>query len=576
MIAPPSSRYLYLSDADPPVRAGAEGARCPAVVAMSRVAPRTRLALTALAVALIAATGGAYALRDGTPGTHPPEVARAVQVRLALGPDAPPLPADLHPGVLDVYAPRDGDPLWLDPATRDAALGVLASAAADGLDPDALGLPALTERTATAVSDTALAELDLRLTSALLGYADALAAPRADARRLYGLEWTPSRQAPDAARRLTEALPPGALSGPAAVRAWASGLHPPHAGYRALRAVALRETALAADPRDLTIGHALAPGDSGHAVATLVARLAHEAAPVEALTGVPLLLPGRPLGDGGADAGPVLEGVYDAALADAVAQLQRAVGLRATGRVDAATRVWLNRRQADRLPLVRLNLERWRWLPDSLGALHVWVNLPELEVAVREADPAAASGWREVLRTRAIIGARATRTPVFSDTMDTIVFNPTWTIPASILRRKGRPVQRTVVPPGPGNALGRAKFMFPNDHAVYLHDTNARGLFAADARARSAGCVRVGDPRDLAVTLLARTNGWTPDEVDRRMTGPWRLENVTLAQPVLTHLVYLTAAADASGAVRTWPDVYDWDARLARALGDSLSPTPGA
>jgi len=519
---------------------------------VSRLSSRVRVGAVVL-VGLLAATtaGTAVAVQTGVFGVRPAAVAEAVRARLAMADGvAPTVPEGLHPGLADVYGARAGAPLWMDADARGAALALLASSAADGLDPAAFGADDLAARASAAATDTSLADLDLRLTSALLAYGDSLVAPRVDPSDLYGLDWTATPRTADPAARLAAAMPAGVPVSAASVEAWADRLRPPHEGYRALRAVAVREAALEGRD-DLHLDADLAPGDTGAAVGVLRARLGVEAAALAAATGERL------------DVGAGRR--FDEALGAALARVQDRAGLAPSGVLDGETRAWLNRRQTDLLPLVRLNLERWRWLPDSLGALHVWVNLPEFEMTVRTTDSTGAVA--ELLRARAIIGKTATRTPVFSDTMETIVFNPTWIIPASILRRQGREVRFTEVPSGPGNALGRVKFLFPNDHAVYLHDTNARGLFEAEDRARSAGCVRVGAPRDLAVALLRHSNGWTEADVDERMTGAWVTETIRLDRPVQTHLVYFTATADASGRVTVWPDVYRHDARLGDALG---------
>ncbi|MDX1418648.1 MAG: L,D-transpeptidase family protein [Rubricoccaceae bacterium] len=220
---------------------------------------------------------------------------------------------------------------------------------------------------------------------------------------------------------------------------------------------------------------------------------------------------------------------------------------------------------ADDRDLLRLNLERWRWLPDSLGDFHVLVNIPAYELTVHERDR---DGWREALRMRAVVGKQGWSTTVMTDTMDQVVFNPTWTIPASIQREqygayRGRVVRR----PGPGNPLGRVKFLFPNEYAIYIHDTPTRWPFGREARAYSHGCVRAHHPDSLAMAVLGHANGWAPEEVDAIWRGPWRLRSVALEKPVPVHLVYFTAWADADGTVTRYPDVYGRDAPLAAALG---------
>jgi murein L,D-transpeptidase YcbB/YkuD len=157
---------------------------------------------------------------------------------------------------------------------------------------------------------------------------------------------------------------------------------------------------------------------------------------------------------------------------------------------------------------------------------------------------------------------------VFSDTLSQVVFSPTWTIPASIqMESYGWVNPRGVVRgPGPGNPLGRVKFVFPNPHAIYFHDTNARAAFERDVRAVSHGCIRLHEPQALAEHVL-REEGWDTTRVAARFRGPWRTEPVDLTRPLPVHLVYLTAEPAPDGGVRVLDDVYGYDAPLAEALG---------
>ena len=220
---------------------------------------------------------------------------------------------------------------------------------------------------------------------------------------------------------------------------------------------------------------------------------------------------------------------------------------------------------ADLVPLLRLNLERWRWLPDSLGDFHVLVNIPAFELAVRARD---GDRWREEARMRVVVGKPGWSTTVMTDTMEQVVFNPTWTIPPSIQRESyGYYRGRMVRGPGPGNPLGRAKFLFPNEHAIYIHDTNSQWAFGRDERAYSHGCVRAHRPDSLAMAVMRHANGWRDEEVAAIWRGPWRTRYVDLERPVPVHLVYFTAWADADGRVTRYADVYGRDAPLAAALG---------
>jgi murein L,D-transpeptidase YcbB/YkuD len=174
---------------------------------------------------------------------------------------------------------------------------------------------------------------------------------------------------------------------------------------------------------------------------------------------------------------------------------------------------------------------------------------------------------------RVVVGLPSWATTVMTDTLETVVFNPTWSIPASIQRESyGAYRGRVVRPAGPGNPLGRAKFLFPNEYAIYIHDTTSRWAFARDARAYSHGCVRAHHPDSLAMTIMAHANGWDPEEVEAIWRGPWRTRSVTLERPVPVHLVYFTAWADDDGRVTRYADVYGRDAPLAAALGLRATP----
>ena len=494
---------------------------------------------------LVLAAGGASAeyARQRLTAVTPAAVAPLLAERLSADSTA----GALHPGVHDLYAARAGEPVWFARADRAAALDLLARADRDALpvDPALAGLRALSD---TATVPASLAEADLAVTDALLRFGDALGRPRVDATELYGIHWTAAPPAPpDAAARLAEALA-AAASPAAALALWADGLRPQHPGYRRLRAALARELDLGERP-ELILDRDLAPGDSGAAVLRLRERLAVE----------------------GATSSPETPARFDAALADALRGLQRARGLAESGRLDGPTREALNARQPELVPLLALNLERWRWLPADLGSLHVWVNVPRFELAVRERAPGAgpSGDWTEATRFVTVVGARDWQTPAFTDTLETIVFNPTWIVPASIQRESYGYVKGFVERgPGPGNAMGRVKFLFPNDHAVYVHDTPTKWAFGVDDRARSHGCVRAGDPEALARALLPRTNGWTEERVSEVFRGAWwPTQSVRVEATVPVHLVYFTAEVDPNGRLRVYDDVYARDGRLADALG---------
>lgn len=226
---------------------------------------------------------------------------------------------------------------------------------------------------------------------------------------------------------------------------------------------------------------------------------------------------------------------------------------------------------------VLANMERWRWLPADLGDRHIIVNVPDYRMRLVDKD-------RVTHEARVIVGKPNTQTPVFSDEMEHIIVNPSWSIPPSILRNEilpklaqdpdyaaklGYQVYRSGKnisvrqPPGERNALGLVKFMFPNEHAVYLHDTPNRTLFARDQRALSHGCVRVDQPFRLAEVLLI-DQGYDEQRL-RSMVGSGE-RMIKLAKPVPVHLTYFTLKIGENGQIERVADIYNYDPGLKTAL----------
>jgi murein L,D-transpeptidase YcbB/YkuD len=239
-----------------------------------------------------------------------------------------------------------------------------------------------------------------------------------------------------------------------------------------------------------------------------------------------------------------------------------------------------------------LNMERTRWLPRELGQRHVFVNQAAFELRLIDGDSMT---WR----TKVIVGKPETQTAVFSDRMETVVINPYWGVPQSIIRyefmprmakdrryleRNGYEVlteggrhisSRSVnwwaypgkIPfavrqlPGDDNALGRIKFLFPNSHDIYMHDTPTRELFEEEVRAFSHGCVRVENPREFAEHVL----GWDRRRIDD-LIATGQNQDISLDRQIPVHLQYFTAWPDESGIVEFHSDIYGRDARLAKAL----------
>ncbi len=224
------------------------------------------------------------------------------------------------------------------------------------------------------------------------------------------------------------------------------------------------------------------------------------------------------------------------------------------------------------------NMERWRWLPPELGDRYILVNVPEF--TLRYINNGALAHV-----ARVVVGKPTSPTPIFSGEMKFLVVNPSWYIPPSILKKEFLPKlaydplyaerQGYVVtwhggqasirqPPGERNALGRIKFMFPNRHSVYLHDTPARSLFAKSERAFSHGCVRVDQPFKLAEYVLNDKAAWPEKRIEKLIGGDERTIGLSRQLPV--HLAYFTLAADADGTLHRFGDIYGLDPRLEAAL----------
>lgn len=288
---------------------------------------------------------------------------------------------------------------------------------------------------------------------------------------------------------------------------------------------------------------------------------------------------------------------FDAALKAAVRTFQLHYGLADDGVVGTGTVRAMNMTVEQRIEQVVVNMERWRWLPASLGEKHIRVNIADFRMEVYEHDKLAYAA-------RAIVGKPFRKTPVFSATLTYIVFNPYWTVPPVILKNDVLPAVRKDVgylatkrmkvldqggnevdpatidwqninpwkytfrqEPGRDNSLGLVKFMFPNNYDVYMHDTPSKELFTRSERAFSSGCVRLQNPLDLAAYLLKGQDDWNREKI-AKLTAPGGTPyTVVLKKPLPVHLLYLTAWGEEDGTIQFRKDVYSRDKAIARALG---------
>ena len=229
---------------------------------------------------------------------------------------------------------------------------------------------------------------------------------------------------------------------------------------------------------------------------------------------------------------------------------------------------------------IKLNMDRWRWLPRDLGPKYIIVNVPSFYATLVENGT---TRWRQ----RAIAGAVRTKTPQLTVEATGVILNPWWEVPPSITREvagKGGYVAvklpggkvRYRQPPGPSNALGKIKFVMYNGQNIYLHDTNARSRFNSQLRALSHGCIRTENIMDLAKLLLADDNGeWTPDKVDATVDSG-QSKMAKFVKPLPVYIVYFSAAARNDGSIQQYADLYSRDAKVIAALNDYGVPKPAA
>ena len=465
------------------------------------------------------------------------------------------------------YAARGFAPVWLDGhglnPQGQGVLRRLERADEDGLDLAAFPLPKDLPADAT---PERLAEAETTLSAAVVAYAMQASGSRIVPTRISSLITArPTLADPGAALAAVAAAadPDGALA----------GYNPQQKGYRDLRDQLSRTRAAAppppptpsAAPTTIRIpdGPSLGLGMQDTRVPLVRARLGVSA-------------------DGSA------ADVYDLPVAAAVQAFQRANGLPPNGALTPATAAALSGgvatpasaptatvSPARRLSMLVANMEMWRWEPRDMGAERIEINIPDYTLRMMEGDDL-------VHQARVIVGKPDTPTPVFSNAMKYILVNPIWRVPDSIVRKELAPhlaedpdyfahrgYQVAEIgghmfvsqPPGEGNALGHILFMFPNEHAVYLHDTPLRGLFGTARRAYSHGCVRLDQPMRLAELVMGA--GWSARL--QAMIGSTE-RTVMLPHAIPIHLEYFTEFVDATGALQEREDVYGIAARVAGTI----------
>jgi murein L,D-transpeptidase YcbB/YkuD len=544
---------------------------------MRIVMPIMRLISVALSLLLVVVTASAddASLREAIRG----EIEHLRESdRISVG-NVPVASGDL---LAEVYERRGFAPAWPDAGDLESLIDLVRATRLDGLDPDDYHLADL-ERTRSdlasgvVLDDEAQAALDIGMTDSLirLGYHQ-----RFGKVNPYDLDpiWNFNRtlNGRDPAAVVLEAIDAPSLS------AFRDAVFPRTWVYRQLQGVLEDHYRIAAAGGWPSVpeGPTLRPGATDPRLAAFADRL-------------------RVSGDLPKNA-MVDETIYGGELEKAIRMFQERHGLEADGLVGPATLRAMNVPVEARIDQLRVNLERGRWVLDDLEDDFILVNIAGFRVYVfrdRKID------WS----SRVVVGRTYRKTPVFRDMMKYVVFNPTWTVPYSIATKDILPqVQRDVrylangnyivkdrsgdaVDPGtidwsslsqrnfpytlvqqPGvdNALGEIKFMFPNEYAIYLHDTPGKGLFEQASRTFSSGCVRVERPFDFAHELMG-PDGWDPERIEaERQTRETR--TIFLGTPIPVLLLYWTAEVGEDGKVRYYEDVYERDQAVLDALEEDF------
>lgn len=287
--------------------------------------------------------------------------------------------------------------------------------------------------------------------------------------------------------------------------------------------------------------------------------------------------------------------VFTESLQKAIQYFQQRMGLEVNGNLDSITAIELNKPISFRIKQMMINIERLRWAPVEMGKNYLIINIPEFKLHLFE-------NGKQIWITNIIVGKLATQTTIFKGNVSQIILNPYWGIPASIannetvphIKRNSRYLANNNIEvfsgnkiinpstinwnryqgnvpfffrqrPGRNNALGRIKFLFPNTFDIYLHDTPSKQLFGDTKRAFSHGCIRVADPKKLALFILKDNIDWNEKKVDEILRTEKSI-SINISPTIPIYIVYFTAWVDSNGQLNFRNDIYDLDNKLSKEI----------
>ncbi len=521
---------------------------------------------TVLAAALFCAAAGCSS------GTAPADVEKQVQTRVAaLETSDAPVQSDplLHRvAVVRFYKARQGKPAW-DDKDDNVILASIRSIVVDGLDPADYHLKAiesLVEKRKAGPSAELEGDLDVLLTDAVAGMVDHMRYGRV---RPASVNPAWNMDPRDGAPPLEEIL--GQIKASRDLREAIESARPNHFIYQGLakELAKMREIAAKDGWPTVPAGNPIKPGAVDPRVPVVRARLSVTGE----FAGEPVSAPNR----------------YEDRLVAAVKAFQEQHRLKDSGVIDKVTVAALNVPATTRAAQIRVNMERARWVLGGLENTFMLVNIPAFKAYFIQ-------DGKNIWEARTQVGDEGKETPTFRAQMRTVVLNPDWTVPQSILTNELMPDGMAAIqkkglrfydgngnevdpsrvkpdeidhytlkqPAGPKNALGRVKFLFPNKYSIYLHDTPSQHLFDSNVRTFSHGCIRLENALELAAILL-KPMGWDEGRIQEAIAGG-ETQNVNLKDPFPVVIVYWTVSVGASGGMHYAADIYGQDPKLLAAL----------